>query len=175
MDIKGYQDDKLKNLQQQIIDLECNHPKKEVRCRKASNNTKMFKSQCVRCGELFGEWIPHHQIKNKPEIIEIDDNLRNNYNQSCFELKKALQDRINKLEKIEFFDWYKDYLESESWLKKRSVVLKRCNYICEGCLKNVAHEVHHKTYKNVGQEFLFELVGLCLDCHGRMHKDSNNA
>jgi len=54
--------------------------------------------------------------------------------------------------------------------KKRKQVLKRSKGTCEGCLENEASEVHHTSYRNVGNEFLFELVALCCDCHARFHK-----
>lgn len=50
-------------------------------------------------------------------------------------------------------------------------VLERANHVCEGCGVNAATEVHHKTYKNVGNEFLFELVAICRPCHQRYHAD----
>lgn len=174
MDIKQHQDSRLENLQNQISSLECTHQKKEIRCRTASNKTKMFKVQCVRCGELFGEWISHHKIKDPENIIEIDDNLIRNYNMSCNELRVALQDRIKELDKIDFFGWYKEYLKSPEWREKRLLVLDRCNDICEGCMKKVAEEVHHLTYANVGKEFLFELIGLCVGCHERIHEGREN-
>ena len=31
-------------------------------------------------------------------------------------------------------------------------------------------QCHHLTYENVGEEFLFELVALCSDCHERLHQ-----
>lgn len=40
--------------------------------------------------------------------------------------------------------------------------------LCEGCGKARATQVHHKTYRNLGDEFLFELVALCDACHKRL-------
>jgi len=175
MNIEQYQDVRLENLQKQITSLECAHQKKKVRFKLASNNTKMFKLQCVRCGELFGGWISHHKIKNKDDIEQIDINLRDNFTQTIYELKRALQDRAKDLNKIDFHEWYKDYLKSTEWREKRRLVLDRCNNICEGCMREVASEVHHLTYVNVGKEFLFELIGICVDCHKRIHKEPDNA
>ena len=174
MDIKQYQDTKLKNLHSQIQSLECLHPKIEIRYRLASNDTKMYKSQCTRCGELFGEWVSHHLIQNPDQIKQIDDNLRKNYNRSCYELKKALQDRIREIDKTDFHEWYKDYLKSYEWIEKRKLVFNRCKGVCEGCGLKAAVQVHHKTYANVGKEFLFELLGVCMDCHERIHEENEN-
>ena len=174
VNIEQYQDTRLENLQKQIKSLECTHPNKKVRYKLASNNTKMFKLQCVRCGELFGEWISHYKIKNQTEIKEIDENLIYNFNQTICELKKALNDRVKDLNKIDFHEWYGDYLKSDGWFEKRMLVFERCGGRCEGCGIKRSTQVHHKTYANVGKEFLFELVGLCIDCHERIHKETGN-
>jgi hypothetical protein len=65
---------------------------------------------------------------------------------------------------------YSEYLKTGHWLEIRERIIKRCNGICEGCGENKATQVHHLTYKNKGNEFLFELIGLCSDCHNRIHK-----
>jgi hypothetical protein len=66
---------------------------------------------------------------------------------------------------------YKEYIRSRAWDTKRVLVLKRANYTCEGCgMKGKPLDVHHKTYKNLGDEFLFELVAVCRECHERIHE-----
>lgn len=70
---------------------------------------------------------------------------------------------------------YKDYINSSNWKQKRKLVIERCGNKCEGCrLKNV-EDVHHVTYKNFGDEFLFELLGLCKQCHLKIHKDDKKS
>lgn len=65
--------------------------------------------------------------------------------------------------------WYRLYIFSAAWEEKRQQILKRCNFICEGCGGGAATQVHHLTYDHVGSELLFELVGLCAACHERVH------
>lgn len=65
---------------------------------------------------------------------------------------------------------YREYLKSPIWREKRAKVLRRCKHLCEGCRTNAAMEVHHLTYKHIYDEMLFELVGLCEDCHRKIHK-----
>jgi len=65
--------------------------------------------------------------------------------------------------------WYKKYLNSEDWSKRRALVMARCNQVCEGCGVSPASQTHHLTYDHVGYEFLFELVGVCKECHARVH------
>ena len=64
---------------------------------------------------------------------------------------------------------YARYLETSDWQIKRQQVLKRDNYICQGCLTNKATEVHHLTYDNVTDELLFQLVSVCRSCHDKIH------
>ena len=61
------------------------------------------------------------------------------------------------------------YYMSEKWRKKRELVFRRCNGLCEGCLKEFATHVHHQSYLLFKQELLFELRGLCKKCHEKAH------
>ena len=73
-------------------------------------------------------------------------------------------------------DWpelYADYLKSEEWAARRAKVMQRAGHCCEGCREQPAIDVHHLSYEHVTQEFLFELVALCRDCHGRIHLQSD--
>lgn len=64
---------------------------------------------------------------------------------------------------------YAGYLRSEEWASRREKVMQRAGGFCEGCRAQAATEVHHLTYEHVTQEFLFELVAICGDCHARYH------
>jgi hypothetical protein len=61
------------------------------------------------------------------------------------------------------------YLASPEWRLKRKLVLDRCAYVCEGCGRQSAIEVHHRTYRFWKDEPLYDLVGLCRACHARLH------
>lgn len=74
-------------------------------------------------------------------------------------------------DKAEFDLWYRNYLLTPAWRFKRRLVLARCNGKCEGCAGRPATEVHHLTYDHVGDELLYELVGLCENCHKKAHGD----
>lgn len=64
---------------------------------------------------------------------------------------------------------YRAYLESTEWQERRQKVLQRERFVCQGCRKERATEVHHLDYRHVGHELLFGLVALCDDCHRRAH------
>lgn len=60
-------------------------------------------------------------------------------------------------------------MNSSEWKTRRRLVMERAKGLCEGCRQADAAEVHHLSYEHLGNEFLFELVALCRDCHSRVH------
>ena len=66
---------------------------------------------------------------------------------------------------------YNAHLDSQEWQDLRNKVIDREEGICEGCRNAPIEHVHHLSYLNMGNEFLFELKGLCIDCHLRCHSD----
>lgn len=162
------------HLQKQINELLCTHPKTEIRYKLALNDVKMFTTQCVRCGEVIGQWIPHRDVEEPESVAPIDELLRDYYRETCRELKVALEERIEENNSPNEHaaivnDWYADYLNTPEWKHKRGLVFERCKRVCEGCRLKRATIVHHRTYKHIGSEFIFELVGVCEDCHDRLH------
>lgn len=63
---------------------------------------------------------------------------------------------------------YNAYLQTRRWARIRDAVIER-DKVCQGCLQEPIEHVHHKNYKHVCDELLFELVGLCEDCHRKVH------
>jgi hypothetical protein len=68
-------------------------------------------------------------------------------------------------------DYYRDYLKSDAWKRKRYVVLKRDNWRCVYC-GGRATQVHHTKYAkyNIGREPIEWLVSVCKDCHESIHR-----
>jgi 5-methylcytosine-specific restriction endonuclease McrA len=68
-------------------------------------------------------------------------------------------------------DYYRDYLKSDDWKRKRYVVLKRDNWRCVYC-GGRATQVHHTKYAkyNIGREPIEWLVSVCKDCHESIHR-----
>lgn len=62
-------------------------------------------------------------------------------------------------------NFYTRYINSREWKLKRREVLKRDNHQCQTCLAIDNLEVHHKTYKRLGNENLIDLITLCSSCH----------
>ena len=67
-------------------------------------------------------------------------------------------------------DYYREYLKSDAWQRKRYVVLKRDNWTCQECGAK-ATEVHHLKYAKyqIGKEPIDWLVSLCSPCHIKKH------
>jgi 5-methylcytosine-specific restriction endonuclease McrA len=91
-----------------------------------------------------------------------------------YERQRVERERLRVEENARWQSWYADYLRSPQWRAIRQKVLRRANGACEGCGDAVATQVHHITYKNVGNEFLWELRAICDDCHDRCHDSGGN-
>ena len=170
MSVTTQQKARIDNLNNELQKLECQHERTEIRCRLASNGSKMFKPQCLRCGEVIGsKWLPHSEVPNIETAPPIDDEFRRFNIDLKSDLQKELRTMIAEIEREAFFGEYDEYLKSPEWRHRRVLVIERCNGRCEGCREHPVDEVHHLTYKHYRNEFLFELVGLCKDCHLRIH------
>ncbi|MEJ8756808.1 hypothetical protein WG947_07380 [Pontibacter sp. H259] len=67
-----------------------------------------------------------------------------------------------------FAEEYDEYLNSDKWKRKRLKVLRRDEYLCQACSTRKAVQVHHKSYRYVGDEPLFDLVSVCIECHEKI-------
>lgn len=67
---------------------------------------------------------------------------------------------------------YKAYLKSDKWEALRNEVLERDDYTCQECGER-AWQVHHKTYANIFNEPLSDLLAVCALCHRKIHGIEN--
>lgn len=67
---------------------------------------------------------------------------------------------------------YNEYLKSEQWQEKRKQKALEQGYRCEICFRQLrtGFHIHHKTYKNFGNEPMEDLMFLCKKCHEKIHK-----
>ena len=65
---------------------------------------------------------------------------------------------------------YSEYLSTAHWkeLRERKLASKT-SYRCYACGKRSGLELHHKTYKRIGKEWLNDVIWLCRDCHESTH------
>lgn len=67
------------------------------------------------------------------------------------------------------YDFYKSYLQTPRWQKKRMLVIARDNGVCQSCLVKPATQAHHLTYDRLYNEPLFDLIAVCKECHESIH------
>lgn len=67
--------------------------------------------------------------------------------------------------------FYKDYIKSERWQRKRAAVFSHYGKRCYACrtTKGPMH-VHHMTYARLGNEAIGDLIPLCVNCHREVTK-----
>ena len=64
---------------------------------------------------------------------------------------------------------YSEYLKTDHWQNLRTRMLKRAGFKCQVCNQQGQLHVHHRTYKNRGNEDLKDLIVLCATCHQEFH------
>ena len=148
--------------------IQCNHSSTELRKRWGGKRFTYY-LQCLRCGNPVKR-IAIKDIADVNTLLDFDEELRRNFHSTAISCANDLRAKLEEREKKEWDRWYENYLQSPQWLEKKRLVLKRNNFICEGCLKNKAKVIHHLSYEHVGDELLFELVALCDECHKKAHR-----
>lgn len=78
--------------------------------------------------------------------------------------------KFNKYLVDEFRIYKYHYLNSSPWKQLRKSVLERDNYCCVICKSTYDLNVHHLSYKNLGNEPISDLVTLCSSCHTDRHE-----
>lgn len=156
----------------------CDHISTAVRIRTRSNQAQVYVLQCLVCGsELRSVSKQSPEVLNLAERVPFDEDLgprwdnevRQRQIQHYTELRRAEQEERDHA-KIQRRAFYESYLRTPEWRAVRQRVLTRSRGMCEGCGERKAAQVHHLTYEHLGNEFLFELVAVCMECHGRIHE-----
>ena len=142
----------------------CNHESKHM-----ARVGKSIRYQCSDGGEYVGQFVSTkgYDIDNLPDGRVMNDAYKSRNERTTPKVRNIFK-RYNDKSETDWWDKYDAYLSSEKWKSKRDKVLKRDNYLCQACLENKATEVHHKTYRYVGDEPLFDLVSVCNPCHERI-------
>jgi len=156
--------------------MECDHPESEIRKRIIKGGGVQYVNQCLSCGKAVSHAMNKYKAFRLNSGIEpesFDTELLEKTNRETkkyYEDRQAQHDVLKQTQDAEFQRWYSSYLLSEAWGDIRQMVFDRADYRCEGCGYRSAKEVHHLTYRNVGDEFLFQLIALCHGCHSRYHE-----
>jgi 5-methylcytosine-specific restriction endonuclease McrA len=148
-------------MQATVDTAECRHGVTGLRERTYSNGTKHYQMQCRSCGAPVGSTVPKRHVQGSVEPW--DESLREDCNLARLQ---AIQEEWEEKRNT-----YQEYLSSEDWGRRRQAVLERDGGRCQACLKVEATQVHHKTYKHIYNEPLFDLVSICRRCHEMLHPE----
>jgi 5-methylcytosine-specific restriction endonuclease McrA len=143
----------------------CGSRSTELRRKLARNGTLMLGYQCLVCGGVVGTWVKRSSVGN-PDALPLWDDLLTEAFQTDQRVVWAAERRT---EDVVWRRRYESHLASPKWRSIRARVMQRARGVCEGCGTADATEVHHLTYKHLGDELLFELVALCSECHEKAH------
>jgi hypothetical protein len=123
------------------------------KCKKKLSTAKKFSSYSIN------EINKMPLVSNEKYNLFINDfykSERDNINKFLYEIKDKRQ--------VEWWTGYTEYMNSPEWKKKRDEIMIRDNYTCNIC-GNPAQQVHHLSYVHKPDEYTWELVSLCKDCH----------
>jgi hypothetical protein len=156
----------------------CDHSETEVRIRVIADGSEPYYCQCLLCGQAVGSAIAKTSIDGIPpswndQLAVVYDAFREKVFAAAKAVMEERESRASDLE-AERKRQYKEYLKTDKWRDKRNRVLDRDKHLCQGCLKRAATQVHHLTYKNIGNEPLFELISVCSVCHCAIHEGVDN-
>lgn len=123
-----------------------------------------------KCGVVRKEVITSRNRLQEMRIparrVFVCEDCRNKQKEEWSRASHQSEARIKELREMP----YAEYLKTDHWQELRRQKLKQAKYRCQLCNSPNNLEVHHRTYKNRGQEYLSDLTVLCDPCHERFHK-----
>lgn len=131
------------------------------------NGTTNIRQQCNSCGKLHLDNFKHSYF-NLKELRFKDDDKLNEHKE--YRLKSYLKNNeIYENKSNILSEGYKEtYLRSPEWRYKRDLIIKRDKNKCR-CCDEKARDVHHITYKRLGNEWSQDLISVCRSCHEKIH------
>ena len=136
-----------------------------------SRHVLMYKSECLNCGKRLDHTFSHKFVAENFDVSQIPASMdRAKYYKSRHTQPEPNEQRDRRQAEINAKWWmlYDEYLSSEKWQEKRKAALLRTGGKCELCGEE-AHEVHHLTYRLVGDEDDGDLMPVCCQCHKNVH------
>ena len=160
----------------------CGHETKYLVWTKWGNDGESFESgrtelreQCADCGRLLAGARRHSLAgRNTPWVDLGGLKLREQKRQEALRVQQEEWEerrRQYEADRQAHRERYRAYLLTPQWREKRELVIRHADGLCQGCGIQPAEQVHHLTYQNIGNEFLWELRAVCKDCHERVHSE----
>jgi len=151
-------------------DVRCMHPRAQPRRRPMGVGLMSVWEQCPDCGlglkAIKKETFSAAQLDALPLYdTDLQDRLYKERWEARQEARVTAQEQRNGA----WWDTYHAYVASDTWRWTRQRVLTRDEGVCQGCRARQASDVHHLTYDHLGEEFLWELMSVCRECHERLH------
>jgi hypothetical protein len=154
------------------LEQKCEHTDAEFRRLKTANGVFQLRKQCLDCGELVGGAFRRDAVHGFDRLLLVDEVARHraqNQWRDKSEQRQQIAERYREEEQKAFWEYYNAHLNSPEWREKCRLKRERASNVCEGCGVNKVNHIHHLTYDNLGDELLFELVALCVECHQKIH------
>jgi hypothetical protein len=154
----------------------CHNPNVTKIHTEYSNNTIHKRDFCLNCYKIWNNYKKTSNerllLLNKERTLKARE-LYNSYYDMLQQCNSHYRKKHYELKRqFEISEWrlnYESYINSDEWKEKRKNILIRDNYICQICKTNKAVQVHHLTYKRLGNEQDFDLISVCLPCHELEH------
>ncbi len=143
----------------------------DKRVAKRSNGIQVLVKQCLECGRSLGAISKKNHDLSKYKQFEESLRVKHQEDRKKFYDERFLEERKQRVNSVEWWARYHEHIESAKWKAIREKVLARDCYTCRGCGTKRAQQVNHLTYDHLGNELLFELVAICVDCHRIIHPD----
>jgi hypothetical protein len=167
--------DELSNDLRTFYEAQCAHTKTSVRRRPYGGGAIHFCQQCLECGRSIGTALKKtKELENSPFWDVTAEQIYTDHREATRLAVIQKHVRIQRDRLDGFKREYEKYLKTEAWALRRAMVLNRAAGICEGCLGRKATQVHHKTYAHIQDEFMFELIAVCDECHQRLHPEKHS-
>lgn len=150
----------------------CKHPYLNVTVDDKNQEKRRLHRQCLTCGGCVDRGKPLAFKKYSNEIRhEFSHYNFNKWHEERTNEASYLWESVKQINsQTSRFGKYREYLNSEKWKMKRTDVLIRDNHLCQECNNKPAIDVHHKTYENLYNEPLEDLISLCRECHTEIHR-----
>jgi hypothetical protein len=154
---------------------DCTHDVQHLTVRNDALGRPQYRWQCPACG-WAGLFLKHAEITPamRAAAVPFDSDLQTAHWRRKSERWQAERQAERDKTKEEWDRWYEAYRHSWAWKRRQAAVLAR-DKVCPGCMVRPSVEVHHLTYERVGHEMLFDLIGLCSECHRAIHGTDREA
>jgi 5-methylcytosine-specific restriction endonuclease McrA len=157
----------------------CGSARSEVRGRRFADGRWMLQRQCLDCGQPFGPFLPQPEDRNLSRWQAWDDALQSEgqrrrekaaeERRQQWELDSAAEREATARWKL---DDLSEYYATPEWRAKSLAVLHRDKTTCQAVLPGFclgrATQAHHRSYRHLRNEPLFELVAVCKPCHDEL-------